>query len=151
MKKSLKRAAVAVAALGTIGAGTLATAPASQAAGPGDLQIYGGVTCTFKAWGPNWNSGPVWQMHRWLGVKNIGGSTITGVTVSEIGGANKWVRVKGQKLGVLPAGKSYTAVDQTWKGCWPASISGYTIGQQVENPFNNAGYWQNVRQISPKG
>ncbi|MFT3716132.1 MAG: hypothetical protein QM774_09350 [Gordonia sp. (in: high G+C Gram-positive bacteria)] len=144
MKKTLTRAAVTVAAASVVGAGAIAAAAPAHAGTPGDLQIIGGVTCTFKPWGPNWNSGPVWQMHRFLGVTNLGDGTMTGVTVSEIGGANKWTAVKGQKPGVLPGHKTYIAVSQTWKGCWPASISGYTIGQQVENPFNNAGYWQNV-------
>ncbi|WP_026917525.1 hypothetical protein [Gordonia shandongensis] len=160
MKKTLKRAAVAVAAAGTLGAGSMVAAPQAQAAGPGDLQIIGGVNCTFKAWGPNWSDGPQWQMHRWMGVKNVGGSTMTGVTVSEFGGANRWVPAgkytpaKGKtvktKRGELRAGQTAIVFSTKWKGCWPSSISGYTIGQQVENPFNNVGFWQNVRKAKPK-
>ena len=109
MKKILKRAAVAVAAAGTIGAGTLAAVPQAHAAGPGDLQIIGGVNCTFKRWGPNWTDGPIWQMHRFMGVRNVGGSTMTGVTVSEFGGPTRWVKAdkaKGTKLGELRPGQT---------------------------------------------
>lgn len=157
MKKTLTRAAVAVAAAGTIGAGTLAATPAAQAATPGDLQIIGGVSCTFKIWGDNWNSGPVWQMKRFLGVTNLGDGTMTGVHVAEFGGPNKIVPAKKDKdgkvtqaAGVLKGHQTVITHTNTWKGCWPASISGYTIGDQVENPFNNAGYWQNVRRMQPK-
>lgn len=152
MKKTLTRAAVAVAAAGAMGAGTLlATAPA-QANTPGDLQIIGGVHCTFKPWGPNWNSGPVWQMERFLGVTNTGGSTMTGVTVTEFGGETKLLPAKKtngkvtQAAGVLKAGQTVITVTNKWRGCWPASISGYTIGDQIENPLNNVGYWQNFRR-----
>ncbi|MGB3302205.1 hypothetical protein [Gordonia sp. (in: high G+C Gram-positive bacteria)] len=153
MKKSLTRAAAAVAVAGAVGAGTLVAAPQAHAAGPGDLQLIGGVNCTFKLWGPNWNDGPVWQMHRWMGVRNIGSSTMTGVTVSEIGGANKWVpanKTLKTKTGELKAGQTAITVDTKWKGCWPASISGYTIGQQIENPTNNFGFWQNARNAPKK-
>ncbi|GAC80479.1 MULTISPECIES: hypothetical protein [Gordonia] len=152
MKKTLTRAAVGIAAAGAIGASSLVAAPA-QAAGPGDLQIIGGVTCTFKLWGPNWSDGPVWQMNRFMGVKNIGGSTMTGVTVTEFGGPTRWVKAdkdKKTKTGELKPGQTAILWNDKWKGCWPASISGYTIGQQVENPFNNAGYWQNVKRSQPK-
>ncbi|GEE00028.1 hypothetical protein nbrc107696_04740 [Gordonia spumicola] len=151
MKKNLTRMVAGIAAAGAIGASSLMAAPA-QAAGPGDLQIIGGVTCTFKLWGPKWSDGPVWQMHRFMGVKNIGGSTMTGVTVTEFGGATKTVKAdkaKGTSAGQLKAGQTAILFDTTWKGCWPSSISGYTIGQQVENPFNNAGFWQNTRKVQP--
>ncbi|MGB3699540.1 MAG: hypothetical protein WBA05_19110 [Gordonia sp. (in: high G+C Gram-positive bacteria)] len=153
MKKTLTRAAATVAAAGAIGAGALVATPQAHANAPGDLQIIGGVSCTFKMWGPNWKDGPVWQMHRWMGVKNIGGSTMTGVTVTEFNGATKWVpadKKAGTKVGTLKPGKTYIAFDTTWKGCWPSSISGYTIGEQVENPMNNVGFWQNVRRASPQ-
>ncbi|NLG47005.1 hypothetical protein [Gordonia sp. (in: high G+C Gram-positive bacteria)] len=153
MKKSLKRMAVAAAAAGAIGASSLVAAPQAQAAPPGDLMLIGGVSCTFKAWGPNWNDGPLWQMRRWMGVVNVGGSTMTGVTVSELGGANRWVpanKARGTKTGQLKPGQTSIVFDTKWKGCWPSSISGYTIGQQVENPFNNGGFWQNVRRAEAK-
>ncbi|WP_448222544.1 hypothetical protein [Gordonia iterans] len=162
MKKSLKRAVVGISAAGLLAAGTVATAAPAQAATPGNLQILGGVNCEFKRWGPNWNSGPIWQMHRFLGVSNIGGSTMTGVHVAEFGGPNKIIPAlpanhpskKGEvkratKAGELLPGQVVLTHTNTWRGCWPASISGYTIGDQVEDPFNNVGYWQNVRRSNP--
>lgn len=148
MKKTLTRAAVAVAAASTLGAGAMvAGAAPAQAAGPGDLQIIGGVSCTFKIWGSNWNSGPVWQMKRFLGVTNApGNATMTGVRVTEFGGATKLIKLPNQPAGVLKGGQTAVTVSNTWKGCWPASISGYTIGDQVENPLNNVGYWENVKR-----
>ncbi|WP_132992918.1 hypothetical protein [Gordonia zhaorongruii] len=154
MRKTLKRAIAGVAAAGAMGAGSLVAAPEAQAAAPGDLQIIGGVSCTFKLWGPDWSDGPQWQMHRWMGVKNIGGSTMTGVTVTEFGGPTKWVpanKERDTKVGELEAGQTSVTVSTKWKGCWPSSVSGYTIARQVENPFNNAGFWQNVRRAQPKG
>ena len=155
MKMTLKRAAVAVAAASTLGAGAIMGAAPAHAATPGDLQIIGGVDCVFKAWGPNWNSGPVWQMRRWMGVKNMSDTfSMNNVTVTEFGGATKRVPAnlnkKKNAAGQLKPGQVYIAFDTTWKGCWPSSISGYTIGQEVENPFNNVGFWQNVRNAQPK-
>ncbi|ALG86018.1 hypothetical protein [Gordonia phthalatica] len=153
MKKSLTRIATVAVAAGAIGAGTLVAAPQAQAAGPGDLAIIGGVSCTFSPWGPNWSDGPQWQMHRWMGVVNVGGSTMTGVTVTEFGGPTKWVpanKAKGTKVGQLKPGQASILFSTKWKGCWPASISGYAIANQVENPMNNVGFWQNVRQAPPK-
>ncbi|MEZ5212970.1 MULTISPECIES: hypothetical protein [unclassified Gordonia (in: high G+C Gram-positive bacteria)] len=162
MKKTLKRAAVAVTAAGAIGAGSLfATAPA-QAATPGNLTMLGGVDCTFQAWGPNWKPNPLWQMKRWMGVKNTGGSTMNNVTITEIGGATKTVpaKKKGQKdsfgkviakdtrAGQLLPGQTYISVNTKWAGCWPSSISGYTIGAENEafQIQDNFGFWMNVRQ-----
>lgn len=149
MKHSFKKAAVALAATAGLTAGGFAAAAPAQAATPGDLALIGGVNCEFKRWGPNWNSGPIWQMKRWMGVKNIGGSPMTNVWVHEIAGASKRVAIKGQPGGVLRPNQTYIAVSTTWPGCWPSSISGYTIGDQVENIFNNAGFWANVRSIDP--
>ncbi|MFC3242957.1 hypothetical protein ACFOJ6_12010 [Gordonia humi] len=122
------------------------------------------MNCEFKKWGPNWNSGPIWQMHRHMGVKNIGGSTMTHVKVTELFGATKQVpamkkadltkagvkNARDTKAGELLPGQTFTAFTSTWQGCWPSSISGYAIGDQVENIFNNAGFWWNLRQIEPK-
>ncbi|MCF8571098.1 hypothetical protein L5G32_12550 [Gordonia sp. HY002] len=154
MRKTLTRAAASIAAVGAIGAGTLVAAPQAQAADPGDLQIIGGVNCTFKAWGPNWSDGPQWQMHRWMGVTNLGDFTMHKVTVTEFGGPTKWVpasKALKTKVGDLKPGQTATLFSTKWKGCWPSSISGYTISEQVENPLNNAGFWQNVRRAAPKG
>lgn len=162
--RKLTRAAMTVAATGALVGGSFATVAPAQAAGPGDLQILGGVNCEFKLWGPNWKDGPVWQMHRFMGVRNAGGSTMTGVTVVEFGGPSKWVPAKTKaqaaaagaynprktKTGELLPGQTAITHTNTWKGCWPSSISGYTIGEQVENPFNNVGFWQNVRNAKPE-
>ncbi|WOC11858.1 hypothetical protein [Gordonia sp. MP11Mi] len=153
MRKTLTRAAASIAAVGAIGAGALVAAPQAQAAGPGDLQIIGGVNCTFSPWGPNWSDGPQWQMHRWMGVKNVGGSTMHKVTITEFGGPTKWVpanKTRKTKVGDLQAGQTSVLFSTKWKGCWPSSISGYTISEQVENPLNNVGFWQNVRKAEPK-
>lgn len=147
MKKTIKRTIAASAAAVGIAAGTLGAAGEAQAAGPGDLALLGGVNCDFKRWGPDWNSGPIWQMTRWMGVKNVGGSNMTNVTVTELGGPTKQVRIAGQAPGLLKPGQFYRYVETKWAGCWPSSISGYTIGQQVENLGNNFGFWANVRQF----
>lgn len=115
-------------------------------AGPGDLALSGGVNCYWKGWGPNWDNLPGWRMHRWMEVRNIGGSTMTNVTVTEFGGSTKTVAIPHQPFGVLRPGQAYRAFDTTWRGCWPSSIGGYTIGAQVENPFNNWGFWRNDLQ-----
>lgn len=161
MKKSLKRAAVTVAAVGAIGAGTLMAPAPAHAAGPGNLAMIGDVSCSFQAWGPNWKPQPIWQMHRWMGVTNNGGSTMTGVTVTEVGGAAKTVPAlkanhpskkgpvkRATKAGELLPGQTYVSVSTKWAGCWPSSISGYTIGQQNEGfqIQDNFGFWMNVRR-----
>lgn len=159
MKTTLKKAAIAAATAGLVGAGVL-TAPApAQAAAPGNLAMVGGVECTFQAWGPNWRPAPVWQMKRWMGVTNNGGSKMTGVTITEVGGSTKMVPAlpanhpskKGPNKsktasGELLPGQTYVSVSTKWVGCWPSSISGYTTGYQNEN-FNvadNFGFWANV-------
>ncbi|MFZ2512580.1 MAG: hypothetical protein WAW85_15985 [Gordonia sp. (in: high G+C Gram-positive bacteria)] len=166
MKKFLKRATLAVAAAGALGASTLMAPAPAQAAAPGDLQIIGGVNCIFKPWGPNWTSGPIWQMNRFLGVTNTGDFRMTNVRVTEFNGPTKAVPArKGVKThgadgktitvntqpGELWPGQTYIAIDNKWRGCWPASISGFTIGNEVENPLNNVGYWENVdRKALPR-
>ncbi|MCM3895399.1 MULTISPECIES: hypothetical protein [Gordonia] len=148
MKKSVKRTIAALAAASGIAAGSVAAAtPAHAAAGPGDLALFGGVNCYFKGWGPTWDNLPGWRMHRWMGVKNIGGSTMTNVNVTEFGGPTKLATVDKKRPGVLRAGEFYMASETTWRGCFPSSISGYTISAQVENIFNNAGFWWNLKQF----
>ncbi len=164
MKNPLIRIGLAAAATVAVGASTLLGAAPAQAATPGDLQIIGGVNCTFKRWGPTWDSGPIWQMNRFLGVTNIGDYRMTGVSVTEFGGPSKLVPARkgvkthksdgtavtvDTKAGELWPGQTYISIDNKWRGCWPASISGYTIGKEVENPMNNVGFWQNVRNAKP--
>lgn len=151
MKKLITRAVATLAAVAGIAAGSVVAAPQAQAAAPGDLAMIGGVSCEFKRWGPNWDSGPIWQMTRWMGVKNVGGSTITNVRLTEVAGAtySPNFTADGQRARSLKAGQEFIAVKTTWAGCWPSSISGYVIGDQVENLANNFGFWWNVRQIDP--
>ncbi|MGV9825743.1 hypothetical protein [Gordonia sp. NPDC003429] len=164
MNKTLKRtvAGLAVAA-GIAGGSFVAGAPAhaDTPPPPADLALYGGVNCYWKGWGPTWDQLPGWRMHRFMGAVNIGGYTMTNVTVTELGGATKKVPAltkeqaqkagakdpRATKAGELLPGQAYTAFETTWRGCWPSSISGYTIGAQVEpNIFNNAGFWWNIDQ-----
>ncbi len=153
MKKSLKRAGVAMLATVGIAAGTLAgTAPAS-AASPGDLQILGGIECHFGQWGQPWNQ--AWYMYRWMTVRNIGGSTMHNVILNEINGAS--VRVKELKPGESmskwdnKAKRWVRPIETRWFGCVPATISGFTFGDEAENLLNNFGYWQNWRNEQNPG
>ncbi|MFT3716131.1 MAG: hypothetical protein QM774_09345 [Gordonia sp. (in: high G+C Gram-positive bacteria)] len=146
-----KRMAVAASAAALIGGGgALQTAPA-HAATPGDLALFGEVTCYWKGWGPNWDNLPGWRMIRKLSVRNIGGSDMHNVSITEVAGASRLVKVGSQPAGLLKANQYYYLVNTTVKGCWPSSISGYTIGQEVENPMNNYGIWFNVNQQNEQG
>lgn len=169
MNTSLKRTGAAVlAAVGIAAGGLAATAPASAAppkqppgqggpgqggpqqprppAGPGDLALTGGLNCYWKSWGPTWDNLPGWRMHRWMEVRNVGSATMTNVRVFEINGPETWVSIPRQPRGVLRPGQSFRAVDTTWRGCWPSSVSGYTIASQTENLANNWGFWANIDQ-----
>lgn len=146
MSKRIKRGAGALLAAVGIAAGTMtAVAPQAEAATPGNLQMYGWVNCYFKGWGPTWDNAPGWRMHRVMGVRNTGDGTMTGVSITEIAGQSRMVQVDDdQPAGELRKGQSYRLVDTTWRGCWPSSVSGYTIGHQTENILDNAGFWANV-------
>lgn len=175
MNTSLKRTGAAVlAAVGIAAGGLAATAPASAAppkqppgqggpqqpgpggpgqdrpqprpTGPGDLALTGGLNCYWKSWGPTWDNLPGWRMHRWMEVRNVGSATMTNVRVFEINGPETWVSIPRQPRGVLRPGQSFRAVDTTWRGCWPSSVSGYTIASQTENLANNWGFWANIDQ-----
>lgn len=147
MKNTLKKAAVAALATAGIAAGTIAGTAPAQAATPANLQLYGWVNCYWKGWGPTWDNLPGWRMHRVLGVRNTSDTfTMTGVSITELNGSSKLVKVGKQAPGELRKGQYYRLVDTTWNGCWPSSVAGYTIGHQAENVFDNAGFWANVRQ-----
>ncbi|MFT3662913.1 MAG: hypothetical protein QM809_16520 [Gordonia sp. (in: high G+C Gram-positive bacteria)] len=148
MKKSLKRTVAALAA-GVVGAGALLAPAPATAAAPGDLQILGGAVCTFGAW-PG-NPLPLWQTRRTLGVKNTGGTPLTGVRVTRVGGTAKTVRVDGDRPGVLKPGTSSITHSIRTKGCRPGtSILGYAQAAQAENPLNNAGFWVNWKDALPE-
>lgn len=153
MKASLKRASVAVMATVGIAAGTLAGTTPAQAATPGDLQITGGIECHFGQWGQPWNK--AWYMYRWMTVKNIGGSTMHNVILNEINGAS--VRVKELKPNATMSkwdakqNRWVRPIETRWFGCFPATISGWTFGDEAENITNNFGYWQNWRNQENPG
>lgn len=137
MKKTLKRAAVAVAAAGTVGAGTLVATPQAQAAVP-NLHLSGYVTCKFGLQpGQPWTSG-IWNMTREMKVTAYDGN-FKNVTLQEINGQKRFAKElkKGQSL----------EIKTVWPGCFPSSISGYTISDYQENLLDNAGFWWNLRKI----
>lgn len=149
MRTTLKRATTAAMVAAGVAAGTLAGTGASQAATPGDLQITGNVECHFGQWGQPWNK--AWYMYRWMTVRNIGGSTMHNVNLHEING--KSVYIKELKPGQTMSKWSkkdnrwIRPIETRWTGCFPSSISGYTIGAEAENLANNFGYWRNDRTI----
>ncbi|MGV9669526.1 hypothetical protein ACWDPV_02885 [Gordonia sp. NPDC003504] len=164
MKKTLKRLVAGVAVAAGIASGSMVAAGEAQAATPGNLALFGGVDCYFKGWGPTWDNLPGWRMHRWMTVRNIGGMTMHNVSITELGGGPIYVpkRTKAQaiaagaapatardtKVGELLPGQAFkpAQLETTWRACFPSSISGYTIGQEVEDVTNNFGFWANVRQ-----
>ncbi|MFW0787557.1 hypothetical protein AAFP35_23925 [Gordonia sp. CPCC 206044] len=149
MKLSLKRASAAVLATVGVTAGTLAATTPAQAATPGDLQIIGNVECHFGEWGQPWNQ--AWYMYRYLTVTNVGGSTMHNVTLQEFNGKRVFVKElkPGQSMSRWDnkANRWVRPIETRWFGCFPSSISGYTIGAEAENLLNNAGYWQNFRRM----
>ncbi len=152
-KSSMKSGIAAVLAAAGIAAGGIVGAAPAQAATPGDLQIIGGVTCHFGQWGQPWNQ--AWYMERWMNVRNIGGTTIHNVTLQEINGGSKFIKElkPGQSMATWNNNTKrwVNPIETRWFGCFPSSISGYTIGAEAENLTNNFGYWQNWRRIdNPK-
>lgn len=144
--RSRRWARVAGAAVTAIGLGAGAfvgvgpaqadTAPAPAAGAP-NLHLEGGVFCTFgiqpgKPWGESWS------MTRYMKVTAQNGA-FRNVTLQELGGQNQFKKD-------LKAGESLE-IKTVWFGCFPSSISGYTISDYGENLLDNAGFWWNVRQI----
>ncbi|MDL9938580.1 hypothetical protein QSJ18_17680 [Gordonia sp. ABSL1-1] len=149
MKIALKRAGAAVLATVGIAAGSLAATTPAQAAIPGDLQITGNVECHFGQWGQPWNQ--AWYMYRWMTVRNVGGTTIHNVTLTEINGNQVYIKElkPGQSMSKWNAKQNrwVRPIETRWFGCFPSSISGFTVGAEAENLTNNFGYWQNWRRI----
>ncbi|ACY23206.1 hypothetical protein Gbro_4039 [Gordonia bronchialis DSM 43247] len=151
----LKRATTAVLVAAGIAAGTVAGTAPSQAAAPGDLQIQGNVECHFGQWGQPWNK--AWYMYRYMTVRNVGGSTMHNVTLQEINGRSVFIKElkPGQTMSKWSARENrwVRPIETRWTGCWPSSITGYTIGAEAENLTNNFGYWQNWRRADnpPQG
>ncbi|WP_246222092.1 MULTISPECIES: hypothetical protein [Gordonia] len=142
---ALKKATVAVLAAAGLAGGTIAGTAPAQAAGPGDLQIRGAVKCVFGQWGQPWNQ--LWYMKRSLTVKNIGGTTIHNVTLTEFNGRSVHINeIKPGKTAMVynKAAKRWQyPIETRWTGCVPSSISGYTISPVIENLSNNLGAWRN--------
>ena len=142
---ALKKAGVATLAAAGLAAGTMAGTAPAQAAGPGDLQIRGSVKCVFGQWGQPWNQ--LWYMKRSLTVKNVGGTTVRDVTLTEINGRSVHINeVKPGKTVMVynKAAKRWQyPIETRWTGCVPSSISGYVIGPVIENLSNNLGAWRN--------
>ncbi|HMS74272.1 hypothetical protein [Gordonia sp. (in: high G+C Gram-positive bacteria)] len=143
--KALKKAAAAGLAVAGLAAGTIAGTAPAQAAWPGDLQIRGSVKCVFGQWGQPWNQ--LWYMKRSMTVKNVGGTTIRNVTLSEFNGRTVHINeVKPGKTVMIynKAAKRWQyPIETRWAGCVPSSISGYTISPVIENIDNNVGAWRN--------
>ncbi|HEY9312590.1 hypothetical protein [Williamsia sp.] len=137
MKQKLIRAAVAAAAAVGIAAGSaIATAPAQAApVGAVDLDLTGGVYCSFGKPGDPWVNS--WYMVRWMEVKAYG-ADFPNVTLQEFNGAQKFTP-KLKKNETL-------RIETKWFGCFPSSISGYTISSNIDPLQNNIGYWANVQR-----
>lgn len=137
MKQRMIRAAVAAAAAVGIAAGGVVAAGPAQAApvGPLDLDLTGGVYCSFGKPGDPWQNS--WYMVRWMEVTAYGRDW-PNVTLHEFGGAEKRSAnlKKGQKL----------RIETKWFGCFPSSISGYTISSDIDPLQNNIGFWANVER-----
>ncbi|MEO9328009.1 hypothetical protein [Gordonia aurantiaca] len=133
--KSFKRAVVGVLAAAGVAAGSLVGVSEARAATP-NLVLTGGVYCQFAQPGTEWKN--AWSMTRFMTV-TARGADFPNVTLQEIGGATKFTRK-------LEKDKSMT-IKTTWFGCFPSSISGYTISDYAENLLDNAGFWWNVRRI----
>ncbi|MFM9378766.1 hypothetical protein [Gordonia sp. VNK21] len=150
MKKTLTRAAVALASAGAIGAGGLAAVAPADAATP-NLRLTGAVFCHFgqvpgKPWGVQW------YMVRTMKV-TAEGSSFKNVHLQELGGTSKFAPL------LSPTGKDANGkavpksleITTKWPGCFPSSISGYTISDYAENLVDNFGFWWNLRKIeNPK-
>jgi len=137
MKQKLIRAAVAVAAAVGIATGSVVATGAAQAApaGPVDLELNGGVFCSFGKPGDPWVNS--WYMVRWMEV-TAHGRDWPNVTLQEFNGAQKFSKnlKKGDKL----------RIETKWFGCFPSSISGYTISSDIDPLQNNIGFWANIQR-----
>ncbi|CAM3005401.1 MULTISPECIES: hypothetical protein [Actinomycetes] len=138
MKQKLIRAAAAVAATVGIAAGSVVAAAPAQAApvGPFDLDLTGGVSCEWGKPGDPWVN--AWHTKRWMKVTAYGRDW-PNVTLQEFNGAQKFAPV-------LKKGQSLT-IETKWFGCFPTSISGYTISSEIDPLQNNIGYWFSVQSI----
>lgn len=137
MKQKLIRAAAAVAATVGIAAGSVVAAAPAQAddAAP-DLVVTGGVSCEWGKPGDPWTN--AWHTKRWMTV-TAHGRDWPNVTLQEFNGEQRF-----EKL--LKKDKSLT-IETKWFGCFPTSISGYTISSDIDPLQNNIGFWYSLRNI----
>lgn len=138
MKKTLKRTVAGVAVAAGIASGSMVAAGEAQAAGVPNLALTGGVFCNFGFTpGQPWTDG-IWHMTRFMTV-TAQNADFPNVTLHEINGEHKFVSK-------LKKGESLT-IKTVWRGCFPSSISGYTISSNADNLLDNAGFWWNLRKI----
>lgn len=137
MKQKLIRAAAAVAATVGIAAGSVVAAAPAQAddAAP-DLVVTGGVSCEWGKPGDPWTN--AWHTKRWMTV-TAHGRDWPNVTLQEFNGEQRF-----EKL--LEKDKSLR-IETKWFGCFPTSISGYTISSDIDPLQNNIGFWYSLRNI----
>jgi hypothetical protein len=135
MKQKLIRAAATVAATVGIAAGSMVAAGPAQAEAP-DLALTGGVYCSFGKPGDPWVNS--WYMVRYLKVTAYGRDW-PNVSLQEFNGEQRFDSKleKGESL----------EIKTKWFGCFPSSISGYTISSDIDPLQNNIGFWANVRRI----
>lgn len=138
MKQKLIRAAAAVAATVGIAAGSVVAAAPAQADPVGDLDLAltGGVSCEWGKPGDPWLN--AWHTKRWMKV-TAHGRDWPNVTLQEFNGEQKFAQV-------LKKDTSLT-IQTKWFGCFPTSISGYTISSDIDPLQNNIGFWYSLRDI----
>lgn len=139
-RRTSARLLTAAAAL-TVGAGVLTAAPAAAQTQPFNLKLEGGVACEFAPPGQPWDK--LWSMHRWMRVTNDGANPLPNVHLQEFGGESRFAEE-------LKPGESMT-IETRWVGCWPASISGYTISDVIDPLLDNIGFWANVESRDADG
>ena len=136
MKQKLIRAAVAAAATVGIATGSVVAAAPAQADHAPDLVLTGSVSCEWGKPGDPWVN--AWHTKRTMTV-TAHGRDWPNVTLQEFDGATK-------TAAKLEKGKSLT-IESKWFGCFPTSISGYTISSDIDPLQNNVGFWYSLRSI----
>ncbi|MFT3901189.1 MAG: hypothetical protein QM728_13230 [Gordonia sp. (in: high G+C Gram-positive bacteria)] len=140
---NIRRGLIAAGASTMLAASAVMAAAPANAAGPGELQIRGGIECHFGQKGSTWNN--LWYQVRWMTVVNVGGSTMRNVSLQEINGPRVTVREikpgKSMSKWNTKTKRWQRPIETRWPGCVPTSISGYTWGDTYDDLGNNFGYW----------
>lgn len=124
---NLKRVAAATPATAAVGtAGVIGAAPANAVAPP-ELRLTGVVYCDRTEF--------VGTLVRSMTATNVGGVTMRNTTLQEFNGQQRFSAAlkPGERLNITTK----------QRGCFPSSISGYTISDIRENVFDNIGYYRN--------